>query len=156
MENKKIKNTSTDENVLLFNGIRFKSLLEVMVYKTLLQEGFEPLYEWTTFVIWEGFRPTVPFYYAKKGSLLEKRARQTAKQKLMDITYTPDFMVYYDDITVIIEVKGFENDIFPMKKKMFRKYLETLDSKVIYFEIKTKRQLLEAIQIVKNYEKENN
>lgn len=152
MENRKIKNTSTNENVLVFNGIRFKSLLEVMIYKTLLHEGFEPLYEWVKFVIWEGFKPTVPFYYAKKGSLNDKNARIAAKKKLLDITYTPDFILYYNDLTVIIEAKGFENDIFPMKKKMFRKYLETFEEKVIYFEIKTKKQLLEAIEIIRNYE----
>ena len=38
MENKKVKNATETE----YNGIKFKSLTEVTIYKTLLQEGFEP------------------------------------------------------------------------------------------------------------------
>ena len=41
MANKKIKNTNKKQ----YNGIQFKSQLEVMVYKTLLQEGFNVVYE---------------------------------------------------------------------------------------------------------------
>ena len=41
MINKKIKGATTT----CYNGIQFKSSLEVMIYKTLLQEGFHPKYE---------------------------------------------------------------------------------------------------------------
>ena len=59
-------------------------------------------------------------------------------------------------IRVFIEVKGIENDVFYIKKKLFRAYLEKCKKEkglnLLYFEIFTKRQLLQAIEIIKNYE----
>lgn len=139
--NKKIKNASPKE----YNGIKFKSVVEVMVYKTLLSAGFEPLYEQRKFVIWEGFNPTVQFYNRDKRT----RTLKLDDKKLIDITYTPDFTFEYHKTLIIIEAKGFENDVFPIKKKMFRKYLEHSQQNTIFFEVYTKKQLLQAIEIIK-------
>ena len=153
MENKKIKNAQQKE----YNGIKFKSLTEVMVYKTLLQEGFEPFYEGTKYVIWQGFKPEIPFYKPnKKTNILEL---QTSKIK--DITYTPDFVFMAPDnkTVIIFEVKGHENDCYPMKEKMFRAKLERLlkenNQPTMFFKIGTKKQCLEAINIIKEYCYEN-
>ena len=62
-------------------------------------------------------------------------------------------IVEYKDTTIVIEAKGFENDTLPIKKKLFRKWLEKQNSqgnKYIFFEIFTKRQLMQAIDIIKN------
>ena len=60
------------------------------------------------------------------------------------------------DIDVWIEVKGIENDCYYLKKKLFRKYLEdlynTTGKKSIFFEVYSKKQLLQAIEIIKQYE----
>lgn len=140
-ENKKILNATPKE----FDGIKFKSILEVMVYKTLLSEGFGPEYEKNKFVIWQGFYPIVPFY----DKDISTRMLKLNKKKVMDITYTPDFTFYYKRRLIIIEVKGFENDVFPVKKKLFRKVLERDHPEALFFEIYTKKQLLQAIQIIK-------
>ena len=147
MDNKKIKNATPKE----YNGIKFKSLLEVMVYKTLLQEGFTPLYEPMKYIIWKGFKPEVPFYRPdKKGSL------QLQNTKIIDITYTPDFVFVAPDnkTVVIIECKGFQNDVSPIKEKMFRGYLENVlkdeNQPRLFFKIKNKKQCLEAIEIINN------
>ena len=142
--NKKIKNATS----LVYDNIQFKSKTEVMVYKTLLQSGFKPKYEAIKYVIWQGFKPTVPYYTKGKDKNLHR-----ADKKLVDITYTPDFtFLAPDKTTVIIEVKGFANDVYPIKRKMFRGYLEyiqnTLNQPVIYFEIYTKKQLLQAIELI--------
>ena len=143
MVNKKVINAIPSE----YNGIKFKSLIEVMVYKTLLQHGFEPEYETHTYTIWEGFRPTVPFYTRNK-------AKDTILnlKKLINITYTPDFYMEYQGLKIIIEVKGQVNDVFPYKFKMFRKHIEDLPDRENYliFEVFTKKQLLEFIQIIKD------
>lgn len=147
MENKKIKNATPKE----YNGIKFKSLTEVMVYKTLLQEGFEPFYEGTKYVIWKGPKPEIPFYKPNKNT---KKLKLDTK-KIIDITYTPDFVfIAPDNKTVIIfEVKGHENDTYPIKEKMFRGYLEKclkeLNQPSMFFKIGTKKQCLEAINIIK-------
>lgn len=150
MANKKIKNTNKKK----YNGIQFKSQLEVMVYKTLLQEGFTVMYEEKPYILWKGFKPTIPFYDQNKNTkLLELKPN-----KIIDIKYTPDFTIYYKDKIIFIEAKGKENDVFYIKKKLFRYWLETkynskeLQFYPMYFEVYTKRQLLQAINIIKNYD----
>ena len=125
MSNKKIKNATVTESC----EIKFKSKLEANMYKWLVEEGFNPLYEPYTFIIWEGFKPTIPFYTKNKQTrLLELNAK-----KVISIKYTPDFFFIYNKLRVFIEAKGVENDTFYIKK------------------IFTKRQLLQAVEIIKNY-----
>lgn len=131
----------------IYNGIEFKSKIEVMVYRTLFENGFAPQYEAETFHYWEGFRPTVPCYELGKD-----RHLYLNKKKLIGIKYTPDFVFWHNGTKVIIEAKGKANDLYPLKKKLFRAYLETLDYPVIFAEIHTKRQLLEFINEIRNEE----
>jgi len=141
-ENKKIKNASPLE----YDGIQFKSKLEKMTYQTLKENNFPVEYEPTKFTIWEGFRPTVPFYNKDKVT----RMLKLENKKIISITYTPDFVFIYNGYLVIIEDKGIENDCFYLKKKMFRKWLEEHYPKSVFFEVYTKKQLLQAIEIIKN------
>ena len=133
-----------------YNGIEFKSKTEVMVYKTLIENGFDPKYEEDTFCYWEGRKPTVPFYDLGKDKHLYLNMK-----KLVGAHYTPDFTFWCGKTKVIIEVKGYANDIYPLKRKLFRAYLETLSYPVIFAEIHTKRQLLEFIHELKKIIKDN-
>lgn len=144
MENKRIKGATP----LVVNDIKFKSKIEASVYNHLLQSGFNPIYEGMKFTLWEGFKPTVPFY-TKKGN-----NNVLNNKKTIDITYTPDFTFMYKDIFVIIEVKGLQNDVFPYKFKMFRKILEEKPYKnnTLLFEIFSIKQLKECIDIIKSYD----
>lgn len=141
-ENKKIKNATPLE----YDNILFKSKLEKMIYQTLKESGFPVEYEPHRYVIWEGFRPSVLCY--DKDPITRMLKPET--KKLIDITYTPDFVFEHNGYTIIVEAKGIFNDRFPMKKKMFRKYLEEKNPKSIYFEIYTKKQLMQAIDIINN------
>ena len=141
-ENKKIINASPLE----YDGISFKSKLEKMAYQTLKEQGFPVLYEPKKFIIWEGFRPNVPFYNKDAST----RMLKMDSKKVIDISYTPDLMFEYNNHLIIIEMKGFENNTYPLKKKIFRKWLESNYPNSIYFEIFTKKQLLQAIEIIKN------
>lgn len=141
-ENKKIKNASPLE----YDGISFKSKLEKMAYQTLKEQSFPVLYEPKKFIIWEGFRPNVPFYNKDAST----RMLKMDSKKVIDISYTPDLMFEYNNHLIIIEMKGFENNTYPLKKKIFRKWLESNYPNSIYFEIFTKKQLLQAIDIIKN------
>lgn len=137
--NKKIRGaTKTTES-----GIAFKSEIEARIYKALIAEGFDPLYEKVTFTLSEKIRPTVPFFNRIKGLLgLDMKPVQA-------ITYTPDFTFEYNGILVVIEVKGFENDVFPVKRNLFRKHLETLNQPSMFFEVRTKKELLDALRIIR-------
>lgn len=140
--NKKIINASPLE----YDGISFKSKLEKMAYQTLKEQGFPVLYEPKKFIIWEGFRPNVPFYNKDAST----RMLKMDSKKVIDISYTPDLIFEYNNHLIIIEMKGFENNTYPLKKKIFRKWLESNYPNSIYFEIFTKKQLLQAITIIKN------
>lgn len=148
--NKKIKNAKITE----YNGIKFKSKLEVMVYKTLKEYNFDVLYEPHTFNLWYGFKPKIPFYAPKNKVLVNN------DKKIIDIKYTPDFIVKYKDINIYIEAKGMKNDTYYLKNKLFRGYLENKYALCgefsMYFEIYTKKQLLQAIQIIKDYDGNRN
>lgn len=143
-ENKKIKNARES----VFNGITFKSKLEESFYKTLKAANLDPNYELMKFILIDGFRPTVPFYNRSKSKVF-----RLDMSKVRDITYTPDFTLLYNDTLFIIEAKGIENDIYPLKKKLFRRLLESMKVPCVYFEVHTKRELLEVIKIIKSYGK---
>lgn len=162
MANKKIRNATQSSS----KGITFKSFLEKSIYNTLLQQGFEPQYEPTTFTLWEGFEPITPYYDKETDKQKTKRLSdgidtRTSKiliqktGKIVSIRYTPDFYFKYKDLNVYIEAKGIENDVFYIKKKMFIKYLDNLciekGERSIYFEVYTKKQLLQAVEIIKSY-----
>ena len=113
--------------------------------------GFNVKYEELTFILFQGFYPTVPFYNRSKS-----RVFRLDKTKIRDITYTPDFTIECNGILFIIEAKGIENDTVPIKKKLFRKLLADINRKCVYFEVHTKRDLLEVINIIKSYELHKN
>ena len=132
------------------DGTQLKSKLERTVYITLQELGLNPKYESETFTYWTGIKPKTPFYELGKN-----RHNCLNMKKLIDMKYTPDFIFEYKGTKVLIEVKGWANDQFAIRKKLFRAYLDSLDIKVIYAEIFTKRQLLEFIEELKTQVKEN-
>lgn len=139
MVNKKIINANPNE----YNGINFKSDAERRTYQALLAAGIEADYEAHTFVLSPRVRSTVPFYNRTKAA-----GFHLITEPISRITYTPDFTFTLNGIFVIIEVKGWENDVFPLKRNLFRKYLETVDYPVMYFEIRSKKELLQSLGIV--------
>ena len=162
MENKKIRNATGCK----VHNITFKSKLEKTVYLTLLEHGFNPQYEPKTIVLWEGFNPITPFYDKESDTQHQKRVEAgdtnknrmltEKKGKVIGLRYTPDFYLSYNGLDVWIESKGMENDVYYIKKKLFRFYLDKVLTETgqhsIFFEIYTKKQLLQAIDIIKHYE----
>lgn len=147
--NNKVKNAQ----IIEYKDITFKSKLDLMAYKLLEEKGFNPQYEQNTFIIWQGFKPVVPFFTKNKAKQIINN-----NKKLINITYTPDIYFEYQGYKVIIEMKGFTNDVYPIKVKLFRKYIEQLQdsNKYLLFELYTKQQLLTAIQIIEEYGKTRN
>lgn len=129
----------------------FKSKLEASLFKVLQDKGFNPMYEPYKYIIWKGFKPEVPFYIKDKNT----KSLKLDKKKIIDISYSPDIVFQYGLYLVFIEVKpDYMNDVFPYKRKMFRKFLEdtqiegTTAFKPIYAQIGTKKNLLEFIKIL--------
>jgi len=99
-----------------YDGVKFQSNLEVYCYKALQKAGIDFKYEPTTYVLIEGFKSENVSYEADKrtGSLLTPKS-----QKLQSIKYTPDFV----GKDWIIETKGAQTDVFNMRFKLFKRYL---------------------------------
>lgn len=146
--NRKIKNATK----FTYDGIEFKSKLEVECYTLLKAAGFNPKYEEVKFTIQDSFYPQKGYFKVNKSKkntpFKNDLIRQTGK--VLPITYTPDITFEQDDVLFLVELKGFENDVYPLKQKIFRKYLDTLDENIIFFEIKNKTQLTNMINMIKN------
>ena len=65
--NKKIVNATKVE----YGDIQFKSKLECSIYRFLVEQGINPYYERYKFVVWQGFKPCVPFYERNKKTNIQ-------------------------------------------------------------------------------------
>lgn len=148
-ENKKIKNTNPKE----FDGIKFKSTFECNCYKHLKESNLEFSYESEKITLWEGIKLDKVIFMAPKKLSLGKYGKvlEYNNKKLINITYTPDFILTKGKYKIYMDIKGKENDVYPIKRKMFLKYLEEKDDFIYYFfEPHSIKQLKEAIELIKN------
>lgn len=149
MVNRKIRGTKTIE----YNGIKFKSTTECSCYKKLEESGLTFAHESEKITLWQGLKPESVLSYSPKklGKGRYARDLELNNKALINITYTPDFVVLKKDYKIYFDIKGYANDTYPIKKKMFLKYLEQKkdDKKYIFFEPHSIRQMLQAIEMIK-------
>lgn len=138
-KNVKVRNATSKT----YRGIKFRSKLELYTYKKLKEAGIKAEYEKNTFVIQDGFEfdnmcvePSTKGYGVKKS------------RKIRAITYTPDFVD--PKRKWIIEVKGYANDVFPIKWKLFKKHLHENGHECALFLPKNQKQVLDTIERIKN------
>ena len=99
------------------DGIKFASGLEAYMYKALKKAKIKADYEKRTFEIFRGFYFPEDSYERQangKGDMVNR-----GDKKILGIKYTPDF----EGKDFIIECKGRPNDTFPIRWKMFKKYV---------------------------------
>ena len=99
------------------DGIKFASGLEAYMYKALKKAKIKADYEKRTFEVFSGFYFPENAYERQangKGSMINR-----GDKKILGIKYTPDF----EGKDFIIECKGRPNDTFPIRWKMFKKYV---------------------------------
>ena len=89
-------------------------------------------------------------YQAIKAGKYDKNL-ELQTRTLLNITYTPDFVINKNNYKIYFDVKGKENDVYPIKKKMFLKTLEERNDGInyLFFEPHNIRQMLQAIEIIK-------
>ena len=143
-ENRKIKNAKN----VLFDGINFKSSLEASVYKIMKNEGYDIKYEDFVINLLDGFIPNHDLYIHDK----RKNKLTKVKSAVRSITYTPDFTLQLKNVFFIIEVKGYMNDVYPIKRKLLFKWISSLTYKTVFFEVKNKSDVMDMINIIKSYE----
>tara|TARA_R110002020_G_scaffold83077_2_gene205786 strand:+ start:208 stop:648 length:441 start_codon:yes stop_codon:yes gene_type:complete len=125
------------------DGIKFRSKLEAFTYEKLKVNNIIHEYESEKYVLLDGFHYTSDSYEQST-----KGYRNRGEEKVRAITYLPDFLC--PGRTWIIECKGFANDRFPLKWKMFKKHLLDNNKSCKLFVPKNQKQVLETIEIIKN------
>lgn len=148
-DNQKIINAKKHE----FNGLKFRSGLELFTYKELNKAGIDDFkYEEVKFVLLDKFefnqKSFEPFEKNTKGSKI--KGFDELSNNIRPITYLPDFSYIKEDKTGwIIENKGFARDVFNVKWKIFKKHLVDNGYKVDLYLPQTQAHVLECIKLIK-------
>lgn len=133
---KKVRNAKSKE----VDGIKFRSQLEAHCYRQLRDAGIQSDYEKKKYVLMEGFHYGNTSYEDNgKTGYQDKQ-----KYKVRDITYTPDFVD--PNGKWVIECKGYANERFPLKWKMFKKLLMESDDPPVLFVPRNQKQNIETVQ----------
>ena len=100
-----------------YDGIKFASGLERYMYQALKKAKIKATYEGKTFEIVSGFEFDTTCIARSANGKGDYKDR--GNKKILPIKYTPDFI----GCNFIIECKGRANESFPMRWKMFKKYV---------------------------------
>ena len=147
MRNKYKKKGPVRSKKVVYNGIQFASGLEKYMYKALKEANISSEYEGCTFVLQDSFEFEVSSYERQsngKGDLINR-----GNKKIQPIKYTPDFISY----DFVIETKGRANESFPMRWKMFKKYVNHKMKHVTLYKPQNQKECDRVVEIILNKRK---
>jgi len=124
-----------------YNGIDFQSLLEKRMYQMLHEAGVSVDYEKHSFTIFDALVYPQACYEGTAKKLYNKGS------KVRPITYTPDFVD--PNGKWIIETKGYANESFPLRWKMFKRHLKENNLTYVLFMPRNRAQCLEVLELIK-------
>ena len=139
---KKKKRGPVRSKKVTFDGIKFASGLEKYMYMALKKAKISAMYEGATFELQEGFMFDVDSYERQgngKGAMINR-----GQKKILNIKYTPDFV----SDSFIIECKGRANESFPLRWKMFKKYVKEQLSRVTLYKPQNQKECDEVIELI--------
>ena len=105
----KVRNAQPNE----YDGIKFRSKLETYTYKALKNAGIDAKYEAEHFLL-------IPKF-------------EYNGEKIRPMTYLPDFV----GKGFVIECKGFPNEAWPLREKLFNYYLYLHEPKTAFYVVHT-------------------
>ena len=124
-----------------YDGKHFQSNLELYCYKQLEEAKIPVEYEQHTFTIFPATVYPQACYEGTSKKLYNKGS------KIRPITYTPDFVD--PDGKFIIETKGYANESFPLRWKLFKKHLKENNHHYVLFMPRNKKQVDEVVELIK-------
>ena len=139
---KKKKRGPVKSKKVTFDGIKFASGLEKYMYIALKKAKIHAIYEGATFELQEGFMFDTDSYERQgngKGTMINR-----GQKKILNIKYTPDFV----SPSFIIECKGRANESFPIRWKMFKKYVKNNLPRVTLYKPQNQRECDEVIELI--------
>ena len=125
-----------------FDGIQFASGLEKYMYIALKKAKIHAEYEGATFVLQEDFKFEIDSYERQangKGNMVNR-----GQKKIQSIKYTPDFV----SSSFVIECKGRANESFPIRWKMFKKYVNHKMKHVTLYKPQNQKECDEVINLI--------
>ena len=125
-----------------YDGITFASGLERYMYQALKKAKIHADYEGCTFTLQEGFMFDVESYERQsngKGEMVNRGCK-----KILPIKYTPDFV----GSSFIIECKGRANESFPLRWKMFKKYINDHMKHVTLYKPQNQKECDKVIELI--------
>jgi hypothetical protein len=139
---KKKKRGPVRSKKVTFDGIKFASGLEKYMYQALKKAKVKAAYEGETYVLQEAFHFDVDTYERQsngKGDMVNR-----GQKKILNIKYTPDFV----STSFIIECKGRANESFPLRWKMFKKYIKDNLKHVTLYKPQNQKECDEVIKLI--------
>ena len=130
-----------------YDGINFASGLERYMYMALKKAKIKAKYEGNTYEIVPGFNFTnscIARTASGKGEYKER-----GNKKILPIKYTPDFI----GKNFIIECKGRANESFPIRWKLFKKYLIDNKIKTTLYKPQNQKQCDETVKLILSSQK---
>jgi hypothetical protein len=125
-----------------FDGIKFASGLEKYMYIALKKAKLYAEYEGMTFTLQDAFMFDVDSYERQgngKGEMVNR-----GQKKIQSIKYTPDFI----SPSFIIECKGRANESFPMRWKLFKKYIKNDMPHVTLYKPQNQKECDKVIELI--------
>ena len=125
-----------------FDGITFASGLEKYMYIALKKAKIYSEYEGMTFTLQDAFMFDVDSYERQgngKGEMVNR-----GQKKIQSIKYTPDFI----SPSFIIECKGRANESFPMRWKLFKKFIKNDMPHVTLYKPQTQKECDKVIELI--------
>ena len=125
-----------------FDGIQFASGLEKYMYVALKKAKIKAIYEGQTYVLQDSFTFEVDSYERQangKGDLVNR-----GQKNILNIKYTPDFV----SSSFIIECKGRANESFPLRWKMFKKYVNDNLKHVTLYKPQNQKECDTVIELI--------
>ena len=125
-----------------FDGIKFASGLEKYMYLALKEAKIIARYEGETYVLQDSFEFKNKSYERQANGKGEMKDR--GQKKILNIKYTPDFV----SDSFIIECKGRANESFPIRWKMFKKYVKDNLKHVTLYKPQNQKECDEVIKLI--------
>ena len=125
-----------------FDGIQFASGLEKYMYTALKKAKIKSEYEGQTYELQESFMFDVDSYERQgngKGDMVNR-----GRKKILNIKYTPDFI----SNSFIIECKGRANESFPIRWKMFKKYVKEQIPHVTLYKPQNQKECDKVVELI--------
>jgi len=137
-KNYKRKRGPVQAKKVTYDGIKFASGLERYMYQALKKAKIKATYEGATFEIVEDF------IFNSKGEF-----KQRGRKKILPIKYTPDFIC--PDYSFIIECKGRANESFPLRWKLFKRYVVKNYPDTTLFKPQNQKECDETVRLILSY-----